>query len=80
MSGSFEQDFVSNREYYDLAPTAANSAKLGQLRATTPECHQHPGKFSQAPAFVSTDETKTVVVDDVDPTKTVRIGSQLPTK
>jgi len=58
----------------------ANSAELGQLCATTAECRPDPSKPSQAPAFVSTDETKTVMVDDADLTKTVRIGSQLPTK
>ena len=73
MSGSFEQAYVSSREYYDLATTTANSAELGQLRTTTPECCPNPGKPSQAPAFVSTDETKTVAVDDADPTKTVQI-------
>ena len=80
VSGSFEQAYVSSRKYNDLATTAANSAELGQLRATTPECRPDPGKPSQAPAFVSTDETKTVVVDDADPTKTGRIGSQLLAK
>ena len=74
-SGSFEQAYVSSREYYDLATTTANSAELGQLRTTTTECYPDPGKPSQAPAFVSTDETKTVVVDDTDPTKMVRISS-----
>ena len=71
---------MSSREYYDLATTAANSAELGQLRATTTECSPDPSKPSQAPAFVSTDETKLVTVDNADPTKTVRIGSQLPAK
>ena len=80
VSGSFEQAYVSSREYYDLATTAANSAELGQLRAATAECRPDPGRPSQAPAFVSTDETKTVMVDDAEPTKTVRIGSQLPAK
>jgi len=80
VSGSFEQAYVSSREYYDLATTAANSAELGQLRATTAECRPDPGKPSQTPAFISTTETKVVAVDDTDPTKTVRIGSQLPTK
>jgi hypothetical protein len=61
VSGSFEQAYVSSREYYDLA--------------TTPECRLDPGKPSQTPALVSTNETKTVVVDDADPTKTVRIAS-----
>ena len=75
MSGSFEQAYVSSREYYDLATTAANSAELGQLHATTAEYRPDPGKPNQAPAFVSTDETKSVTVDDVDPTKMVRIGS-----
>ena len=80
VSGSFEQAYVSSREYFDLATTAANSAELGQLRATTPECRPDPGKPSQAPAFVSTDETKSVSVDDADPTKTVRVGSKLSAK
>ena len=71
---------MSSREYYDLATTAANSAELGQLRATTAECRPDHGKPSQAPAFVSTDETKSVTVDNVDQTKTVWIGSQLPAK
>ena len=75
VSGSFEHAYVSSREYYDLATTAAYSAELGQLCATTAECHPDPSKPSQAPAFTSTDETKVVVVDDTDPTKTVRIGS-----
>ena len=80
VSGSFEQAYVSNREYYDLATAVANSAELVQLRATTAECRPDPGKPSQTLAFVSTDETKPVVVDDADPTKTVRVGSQLSAK
>ena len=80
VNGSFEQVYVSSSKYFDLATTAANSAELGQLRATTAECHPDPGKPSQASAFISTDETKSVTVDDADPTKTVRIGFQLPTK
>ncbi|XP_039786992.1 uncharacterized protein LOC120653290 [Panicum virgatum] len=80
VSGSFEQAYVSSREYFDLDKTAVNSAELGQLRATTPECRPDPGKPSQAPTFVATDETKLVMVDDADPTKTVRVGSQLTAK
>ena len=80
VSGSFEQAYVSSREYYDLATTAANSAELDQLRTTTAECRPDHGKPSQAPAFVSTDETKSVMVDDTDPTKTVRIDSHLLAK
>ena len=80
VSGTFEQAYVSSREYFDLATTAANSAELGQLRATTLEWRPDPSKPSQAPTFVSTEETKSVVVDDADPAKTVRIGSQLSAK
>ncbi|XP_039827027.1 uncharacterized protein LOC120688708 [Panicum virgatum] len=69
VSGSFEQAYVSSREYFNLATTAANSAELGQLRVTTPKCRPDPGKQSQAPAFVSIDETKSVWV-----------GSQLSAK
>jgi len=46
VSGSFEQAYVSSREYYDLATTAANSAELGHFRATTAECRPDPGKPS----------------------------------
>ncbi|XP_039811576.1 uncharacterized protein LOC120674462 [Panicum virgatum] len=80
VSGSFKKAYVSSREYYDLATTAANSAELGQFHATTAECRPDLGKPIQAPAFVSTDETKSVAVDDADPTKMVRVGSQLSTK
>ena len=80
MSGSFEQAYVSSREYFDLATTTANSAELGQLRATTPECCSDPSKPCLAPAFVSTDETRPVSVDDADPTKMVRVSSQLSAK
>jgi len=36
VSGSFEQAYVSSREYYDLATTTVNSAELGQLRPPLP--------------------------------------------
>ena len=80
VSGSFEQAYVCSREHFNLATTAANSAELSQLHATTPEHRPDPSKPSQAPAFISTDEIKSVIVDDTDPTKTVRVGSQLLAK
>ncbi|XP_039797790.1 uncharacterized protein LOC120662777 [Panicum virgatum] len=76
----FMAAYVSSCEYFDLATTAANSAELGQLRAITPGCRPDPGKPSQTSAFVSTNETKPVVVDNVDPSKMVRVGSQLSAK
>ena len=75
VSGSFEQAYASSREHFDLATTAANSTELGQLRAATTECRPDPGMPSQAPTFVSTEETKSVMVDDANPSKTVRAGS-----
>ena len=80
VSGSFEQDYASSRKHFDLATTAANSAELSQLHATTAECRPDPGKPSHAPTFDSTEETKSVMVDNADPSKTVRVGSQLSTK
>ena len=80
VSGSFEQAYASSREHFDLATTTANSAELGQLRTVTTKCRPDPGKPSQVPTFVWTEETKLVVVDDAEPTKTVRVGSQLSTK
>jgi hypothetical protein len=78
VSGSSEQAYVSSREYFDLTTTTANSAELGQLRASTADCHPDPGKPSQAPTFVPIEETKLVAVNI--PTKTVRVGSQLSAK
>ena len=46
VNGSFEQAYVSSREYYDLTTTAANSAELDQLCATNAECRPDPGKPS----------------------------------
>ena len=80
VNGSFEKAYVSSREYYDLATTAVNSAEIGQLHATTAECRPDPGKPSQAPTFMPTEETKPVAIDDEDPTKTVSVGTQLSTK
>ena len=80
VSGSFEQAYVSSREHFDLATTAANSAKLSLLRAIAAECRPDPGKPSQAPTFVSTEETKSVAVDEADPSKTMRVGSQMSAK
>ena len=80
VSGSFEQAYASNREHFNLATTAANSAKLSRLRAATTECRPDPGKPSQAPTFVSTEETKSVAIDEADPSKTMRVGSQLSAK
>ena len=35
VSSSFEQAYISSREYFDLTTIAANSTELGQLRVTT---------------------------------------------
>ena len=80
VSGSFEQAYASSREHFDLATTAANSVELSQLCATTAECRPNPGKLSQAPTFISIEETKSVMVDDSDPSRAVRVGSQLTAK
>lgn len=80
VSGSFEQAYVSSREHFDLAVAAANSAELIELRATVTECRPDCAKSDPATAFRPTNETKAVAVDPTDPTKTVWIGSQLPSK
>ncbi|XP_039806341.1 uncharacterized protein LOC120670320 [Panicum virgatum] len=80
MSGSFKQAYASSPEHFDLATTAANSVELSQLRATTAECRPDPGKPSQAPTFISIEETKSVMFDDADLSRAVRVGSQLSAK
>jgi hypothetical protein len=75
VSGSFEQSYISSREHFDLAATIANSADLDWLHATTAECRPDPGKPSQAPTFIPTEETKPVAVNDDDPTWKFKIKS-----
>ncbi|XP_066316175.1 uncharacterized protein [Miscanthus floridulus] len=80
VSSAFLHAFVCDREHYELAMAVANSSELswlGELLApVVPDCN----KPTSSTAFRPQEETKAVGIDPTNPTKMVRIRSQLPTK
>ena len=80
MSSVFSHAFTCDREHYELATVVVNSSELPRLGESStlvvPECN----KPTSSTAFCPHKETKVVEIDPIDPTKTVRIGTQLPTK
>jgi hypothetical protein len=73
VSSSFEQAYTCGREHFELTHTLANSVELQQLRRTVMESALDSNKPTSSSAFHPTEDTN-------DPTKTVRIGAQLPAK
>ncbi|XP_066384793.1 uncharacterized protein [Miscanthus floridulus] len=80
MSSAFSHAFTCDREHYELATAVVNSSKLPWLRESSvpvaPDCNQP----TSSSAFHPLEEVKTVGIDPTNPTKTVRIGTQLPAK
>ena len=80
VSSAFSHAFTCDREHFKLATTVVNSSKLPWLRESStpivPDCN----KPTSSMAFCQLEETKAVGTDPTDPTKMVRIGTQLPTK
>ncbi|XP_066324561.1 uncharacterized protein [Miscanthus floridulus] len=80
MSSAFSHALTCDREHYELATVVVNSSELPQLRESSalvvPDCN----KPTSSMPFHPLEETKAVGIDPTDPTKTVRIGTQLPTK
>ncbi|XP_066358039.1 uncharacterized protein [Miscanthus floridulus] len=80
VSSAFSHAFMCDRKHYELATVVVNSSELPRLgESSVPaalDCNQ-PTSLS---AFRPLEETKTVGIDPTNPTKTVRIGTQLPAK
>ena len=57
-----------------------NSAKLPQLEGLLTPAVLDSNKSASSTAFRPSEETKAVGIDPTDPTKMVRIGTQLPAK
>ena len=80
MSSAFSHTFACDREHYELATTVVNLSKLPRLgessAPTVPDCN----KPTSSTTFHPLEETKAMGIDPTNPTKTVRIGTQLPTK
>jgi hypothetical protein len=80
VNGSIEQAYACRWEHFKLATAVANSAKLKRLHETVVEGVSDRNKPTPSSAFRPTEDTKAIKVDPNDLTKTVRIGTHLPTK
>ena len=80
VGSTFSHAFMCDHEHHELATAIINSSKLPWLRElstpSVPDCN----KPTSLTAFRPLKETKAVGIDPTDPTKMVRIGTQLPAK
>ncbi|XP_066333756.1 uncharacterized protein [Miscanthus floridulus] len=80
MSSAFSHAFTCDREHYELATAVVNSSELPWLGESSvpaaPDCNQP----TSSSAFHPLEETKMVGIDPTNPTKTVRIRTELPAK
>ena len=80
MSSAFSHAFTCDRKHYDLATMIVNSTKLPWLRESSipavPDCNNPTSSM----AFRPLEETKAVGINPTDPTKMVRIRTQLLAK
>ncbi|XP_066396141.1 uncharacterized protein [Miscanthus floridulus] len=80
MSSAFSHAFMCDHEHYELATMVINSTELPRLEESSIPAFPDCNKPTSSIAFHSLKETKAVGVDPTDPTKMVRIGTQLPAK
>ena len=80
MGSTFLHAYTCDHEHYELTTAVINSAELPELGNSwtpiVPDCNEP----TSSSAFHLTEETKAVGIDPTDLTKTVRIGTKLPTK
>ena len=80
VSSAFSHAFTCNREHFEFATAVINSSELPWLKESStpaiPDCNQPTSSM----AFRPLEETKAVGIDPTDPTKTVRIRTQLLAK
>ena len=80
MGSTFLHACTCDREHFKLAIVVINSVeipRLGELSTpAVPDCN----KPTSSTAFRPLEETKAVGIDPTDPTKMVRIRTQLPAK
>ncbi|XP_066324336.1 uncharacterized protein [Miscanthus floridulus] len=80
MSSAFSHVFMCDREHFELATTVVNSSKLPRLRESLILAVLDCNKPTFSTAFHPLKETKAIGIDPTNPTKMVRIGTQLPAK
>ena len=80
MSSAFSHAFTCDREHFELATAVLNSSELLRLGESSTPAVLDYHKPTSSMAFHPLEETKAVGIDPTDPTKTVRIKTQLPAK
>jgi len=80
VGSTFSHSYTCDREHYELTTAIINSSELPRLgellTPVVPDCN----KPTSSTTFHPLEETKVVGIDPTNPTKMVRIGTQLPTK
>ena len=80
VSSTFSHAFMCDREHFELATAVINSSELPQLEESSTPVVPDCSKPASSTAFRPLEETKAMGIDPTDPTKTVRIGTQLSAK
>ena len=80
VSSAFSHAFTCDREHYELATTVVNSSDLPRLGESSIPAVLDCNKPNSSMAFHPLKETKAVEIDPTDPTKIVRIRTQLLAK
>jgi len=80
VSSVFSHALACNREHCELTTAVVNSSELPQLGESSAPVVLDYNKPTSSMAFHPLKEAKAVGIDPADPTKTVWVGTQLPTK
>ncbi|XP_066344388.1 uncharacterized protein [Miscanthus floridulus] len=80
MRSAFSHAFMCDREQFELATAVINSTELLQLGESSTPAVPDYSKPTSSTAFQPLEKTKAVGIDPTNPTKTVRIGTQLRAK
>ena len=80
MGSNFSHAFTCDHEHYELATVVVNSSKLPRLGESSILVVLDYNKPTSSMSFRSLEETKAVGINPTDPTKTVRIRTQLSAK
>ena len=80
VGSTFSRAYMCDREHFELATTIVNSSELPQLEESSTPAFPDCNKPTSSMAFCPLEETKAVGIDPTDPTKTVRIRTQLLAK
>ena len=80
VGSTFSHTYTCDHEHYELPTAVINLVELPRLRESSTPAVSDCNKPTSLTAFRPLEEIKAVGIDPTDPTKTVRIGTQLSAK